>query len=131
MAQSTGLRGLPQPDFLIGQLTDDLVSYSIELCAKKKKDKKTRFPYKLYNTYVDIILKTALTIQEDVFLANSLRTGNPKRKTLQEEALGKCVYLCHLIRISFDNGWVSEKQRDKWVSMTNAIQFKLMNWMKV
>lgn len=119
--------GLPQPDFMLGQMADDLVCYTIMLCTKSE-DKTTRFPYRLYNTYVDVILSTSLSIQKDIFLANSLHSKDPKRMSLQEECLGLCVYLCHLVRIAFDHGWISEKQRDTWIAKTMKLKYKASAW---
>lgn len=119
----------PQPNFIIGQMADDLVNYTITICTKSH-DKQPRFPYKLYNTYVDVILGTALDIQKAVYMANAMRNEDDGRYRLQEECSGNCIYLCHLIRIAFDRGWISDKQRDKWVSLTSGLRFKVLAWMK-
>lgn len=117
-----------KPDFLLGLMCDDLVELSVQMCGTKQ-DKCTRFPKYLYPTYVDRILKTALDIQSNVFIANGCQIGE-YRLGLQKDAVAKCTYLNHLIRISAHNGWISEKQRDRWQSLCTKTGYKILNWYK-
>lgn len=115
-----------KPDFALGLMCDDLVDLTVKMCGTKQ-DKCTRFPKYLYPTYVNRILSTALDIQSDVFVANDSKIGE-YRFGLQKDAAAKCTYLNHLIRISVCNGWISEKQRDRWQKLCTDTRFKILNW---
>lgn len=125
MEQSTKLDAELQPNFQIGQMVDDLVEITIDLCVKKH-DKEYRFPYKIYNTYVDRIMNTILDIQQDIFIANGLRSE--KREQLRQDAYTKCIYVLHLMRISNNKGWISDKQYERWTKLTVNLKYKIKNW---
>ena len=55
--------------FEIGNLADDLVFVTLEICGKAE-DKNPRFPRLFYPTFVERIIKDALDIHEKVFEAN-------------------------------------------------------------
>ena len=108
-------------------MVDDLVILSIEMCGKKGET--PRFPAYLKNSYVDVIMRTSLSIQESVFIANESRDPQ-QRRSLQNDAQAKCVYLNHLIRIAFEKGWISDKQRDRWQKLATSLRWSIRNWTK-
>ena len=85
-------------DFAIGNMVDDLVDVTLELCGKTE-EKTPRFPRLFYPSYVKRIVETALDIQELVWEANEIAAGETRAKA-QKTAAAKCVYLNHLIRIA-------------------------------
>lgn len=117
-----------QRDFELAQMAGDALSHAIKLCGKKQ-DKCTRFPKYLYPTYVDKILSTSSDIHELIILANETALGE-NRLNRQKEAAAKCVYLMALVRISFENGWISGKQCDEWQKLLKNIKYKTLNWIK-
>lgn len=115
-------------DFAIGNMTDDLVDTTLELCGKDE-NKTLRFPKVLYSSYVKRIVETALDIQELVWEANEIAIGE-MRATAQKTASAKCVYLNHLIRIAYRRGWISDKQRNRWQALATKIKFAIVSWIK-
>lgn len=115
-------------DFALGNLADDLVDLTLELCGKAE-DKNPRFPRLFYGNYVDRIINKACDIQEHIFEANDYKIGNTRRQ-LQLKASSECVTLNHLIRIAWQKKWISEKQRDRWQRLTTAIKFSIVRWIE-
>ena len=115
-------------EFELANMTDDLMTLSLELCGKDE-NKTPRFPKLFYPNYVNRVINTALDIQEKVIIANETRIG-PARTLLQEEAAAKCVYLNHLIRIAKNKGYISEKQRERWQKLTVNIRWAIARWMQ-
>lgn len=113
-------------NFAIGNMADDVVSLTLNLCGKDEM-KTLRFPKVFYANYVDRIVRTALDIQKLVFEANGIKRGE-YRLELQQEAASLCVYLNHLIRIAFDHGWISEKQRERWQKAVISMQWAIVRW---
>lgn len=109
-------------------MADDLVSITLELCGKGEM-KTLRFPKAFYSNYVNRIIMTSLDIQKNVFVANST-VRDEYRFELQREAASLCSYLNHLIRIAFNGGWISEKQRNRWQKCTTALRWSIVNWYK-
>lgn len=130
-----------KPNFLIGQIADDLVVLTIEMCGKdvsakrlrqvnpSHKTENPRFPFYLRDNYVQRILNTALDVQEYIYEANGSR-NNANRKSFQERASSKCEYLLHLERIAYDKGWISEKQYARWSKLTAKLKWKIVDWWK-
>ena len=114
--------------FGLGNMADDLVSLTLELCGKAE-DNKPRFPRLFYPSYVDRIVNTALDVQELIIEANEIRRGDTRRAA-QQQAAAKCVYLNHLIRIAHERGYISEKQRDRWQKLVTAIKWATVKWMQ-
>ena len=106
-------------------MADDLVMLSIEMCGKKGDT--PRFPAYLKNSYVDIIMRTTLKIQESVFVAHESRDP-AQRRSLQNDAQARCVYLNHLIRISYEKKWISDKQRDRWQKLATSLRWAIRKW---
>lgn len=96
------------------------------MCGKKD-DSKPRFPRQFYDTYVCRIINSSLDIQRNIFLANESLDVS-ERKQYQKSAMSECVYLNHLIRTAHDGKWISDKQRDKWVSLTTKVRFTIKAW---
>lgn len=74
--------------FRLGNMCDDLVDLTIEMCGKDE-DKCPRFPKWSYATLVDRIMITALDIQEQVIEANEHELGKQEpacRKQLRQSA---------------------------------------------
>lgn len=115
-------------DFAIGNMADDLLEVTLELCGKDE-TKTLRFPKVFYANYVDAIVKTALAIQESVFEANEIAQGE-MRRGCQKRAAVKCTYLNHLIRVAFDRGYISEKQRDRWQKAATALKWSIVRWIQ-
>lgn len=115
-------------DFALGNMADDLVGTTLELCGKAD-DRTPRFPRLFYPTYVDRIVNTALDVQELIIEANEIRRGEARR-TAQQQAAAKCVYLNHLIRIAHWRGYISEKQRDRWQKLVTSIKWATVKWME-
>lgn len=115
-------------NFILGNMCDDLVSLSLELCGKYE-DKCPRFPKWSYPTYVERIMQTTLDIQELVITCNEYHKGN-LRLQMQVKAAGKCVYLIHLIRIAWEKGYISEKQHARWSGLATSIKWKIVRWWK-
>lgn len=109
-------------------MADDLVDLTIDMCGNAE-DSHPRFPRLLYPNYVNRIMNTVLDIQELLFESNEIQRGETRR-TAQQQAAAKCVYLNHLIRIAFGKGWISEKQRDRWQSLTTAIKWATVRWIQ-
>lgn len=114
--------------FEIGNLADDLVFVTLEICGKSE-DKNPRFPRLFYPTFVDRIIKDALDIHEKVFEANE-RLRDDGRESAQRDAECKCVALNHLIRVAFERGYISEKQRDRWQKLVTALRFSIRRWIE-
>ncbi len=115
-------------DFALGNMADDLLDVTLELCGKTE-NKTLRFPKAFYPTYVKRMVDTALDIQEYIFEANEIRVGE-KRKEAQQMAARKCVYLNHLIRIAYQRGYISEKQRVRWQKLTTAVEWVTVSWIR-
>ena len=112
--------------FRLGNMCDDLVELTIEMCGKDE-DKCPRFPKWSYATLVDRIMNTALDIQEQVIEANEHELGET-RAGMQKTAAAKCIYLNHLIRIAWQRGYISLKQHDRWAKLVTDIKWKTVNW---
>ena len=115
-------------DFLLGNMCDDLVDLSLEICGKQS-EKCPRFPRWSYSSYVDRIIRTAIDIQELVITCNEYRIGE-RRSESQIEAAGKCVYLNHLIRIAWKRGYISNKQHERWSKLITSVKWKIVGWWK-
>ena len=115
-------------DFALGNMADDLVTLTLELCGKAD-DRNPRFPRLFYPSYVSRIVNTALDIQELIIEANEIRRGIT-RSDAQRQAAAKCVYLNHLIRIAHERGYISERQRDRWQKLVTAIKWATVRWME-
>ena len=115
-------------DFALGNMADDLVDLTLELCGKAE-DRTPRFPRLFYPSYVNMLVSTALDVQELIIEANEIRIGD-KRLEAQQRAAAKCVYLNHLTRIAHKRGYISEKQRDRWQKLTTAIKWATVRWIK-
>ena len=123
--------------FVIANLCDDLVEHTIMMCGKvrdnldndvsEKGPKTLRFPKHLYDDIIPEVKLTAANILKNVVIANHTKDLT-KRLELQEEALGLCVYLNHLIMIFKRLGYISSKQRDFWQKKITNIEIKITNW---
>jgi hypothetical protein len=60
------------PDFKLGNMTTELVDYTIGLCNKDE-NKTPRFPQRLYNSYVSKIVTLSIEILEGIFVTNAIR----------------------------------------------------------
>ena len=132
-------------DFKLAQMADDLYDYTLKLCGKQieefeekqsneekqesEKKKTYRFPLYLYPNYVSRMLNTAGDIHEDIIIANESRDVE-KRLKLQDDVIGKCVYLNHLTKLARDRGWISNKQLNDWRTLTNGVFWSTWNWMR-
>lgn len=115
-------------DFLLGNMADDLLSLTLDLCGRK--DSSTpRFPRLLYDSYVNQIIQAAILIQKNIIIANEL-PRSARRKELQQEAASTCIWLTHMIRIAGQHGWVSSKQQEQWQNLVVNIKWKIVAWMK-
>lgn len=115
-------------DFLLGNMADDLLDLTLNLCGRK--DSSTpRFPRLLYDGYVSQIIEASVLIQKNIIIANELPRAD-KRKSLQEEASYTCVWLTHMIRVAGQNGWISSKQQEQWQKLVVNIKWKIISWMK-
>lgn len=121
-------KGFSSADFLLGNMADDLLALTLEICGRKD-DKTPRFPRLLYGSYVSQIIGAAITIQKDIVMANEMRRCEVRTK-LQQEAAAHCVWLAHMIRIAGNKGWISDKQRDRWSKLTVNTKWKIVVWMK-
>lgn len=117
-----------QKAFELGNMCDDLVELTIEICGKDE-DKCPRFPKWSYATLVERIMNTALDIQEQIIEANEYRLGET-RAASQKMAAAKCVYLNHLVRLTWQRGYISQKQHDRWSRLITNIKWKTVNWFK-
>lgn len=117
-----------QKNFHIGNLADEMLKYTVMIVGKKE-DKTPRFPRSLYDTYVNAILQDALSIHKDVFAANNKRSMTAKTK-LVLDAIDNCEHMQHLIRISYDNGWISDKQRAAWAKHVHDLKYHIGQWEK-
>ena len=115
-------------DFAIGNMADDLLNLTLELCGKDG-EKRPRFPKVFYRNYVHIMVTTALAIQECVFEANEIAMGE-MRKEYQKKAAVKCTYLNHLVRVAHERGYISEKQRDRWQKLITALKWSVVKWIR-
>lgn len=115
-------------EFLLAQMVDDLLEITLEMCGKDEK-KTLRFPKLFYDGYVSCIITSAVTIQKNVIMANEIARGET-RKNMQKEAAANCVWMNHLIRVSTNKGWISEKQRDRWQRLVTSVKWSIVNWMK-
>ena len=115
-------------NFMLGNMADDLVSITIELTGKKE-DRTPRFPRYIYDSYVTRMMNIALDIQADIVLSNELYSGH-ERQQMQKDAMAKCVLLEHYVRLAESRGWISEKQRVRWLTLVNSVKFKTRNWMR-
>lgn len=113
-------------EFLLGNMCDDLVELSLEICGKAS-DNCPRFPKWSYDNFVDRIMQTSLDIQELVITCNEFREGD-SRNSAQIRAAGKCVYLNHLVRIAWRKGYISEKQHKRWMTLITSIKWKIVRW---
>ena len=116
-------------DFVLGNMTDDLVDLTCEFCGKEE-DKTLRFPKFMYPSYVDRTMKTALDIQEHIIIANAMQSSSNERRYHQDIAKGKCILMEHLIGIAYRRKYISRKQHDRWQKLNADIHWKLFNWMK-
>lgn len=124
-----GMKGELQPDFVIGNMTTDLVDLTLQMC-RTEEEKTPRFPKRFYSSYVDEIVKYALDIQRCVCQANSIQMSKYRRIDFQEIAIGDCVCLEKLVLIALNKGWISEKQFTKWQKLICNLHWKIHNWMK-
>lgn len=113
-------------ELYVGNLSDDLVNLTLQMCGKKD-DERPRFPRQFYDTYVRRIIDSALDIQRNVFLANE-SVDVSERKKYQQSAMSECVYLNHLVRTAHDGKWISDKQRDTWVTLITKVRFVVKAW---
>ena len=75
-------------DFRIGNLADDLLCLTLELCGKDAAHT-PRFPVRFYDSLVKEIIGAALQIHEAVFLANEDREiGYAERRRLKARSSG-------------------------------------------
>ena len=125
------------PDFVLANLCDDLLEYTIMMCGKikDKQDerysdgKSLRFPAHLYDDIIPQVKLSANDILKNILLANTTKELD-KRLELQEIALGLCVYLNHMIMIFKRLGYISSKQRDFWQRKIFNIETKIKNWIE-
>ena len=118
-------------DFRIGNLADDLLTATLDLCGKDEAHT-PRFPQRFYESLVTRIIDVALDIHENVYLANEDRGLSAcDRHECKCRAEAKCVQLNHLIRVSCRKGWISDKQRERWQSMATTLRWMIYNWQKV
>lgn len=118
----------PDFNFALGNAADELYSYTIGICGRKT-DRNPRMPRVLYDTFVDDVVSTCRAVHADIFTANGIALGQTRRD-MQKSAAANCVRLVHLIRMVYDRGWISEKQRDTWQRMVIEVKWKIVNWMK-
>lgn len=116
------------PDFKIGNLANDLVAYTLDICNREN-NKPTRFPTKYYDSYVTEIVRSAINLHKEVCYANAKRVSVNKRMEAQENALGECVNLEHLILIAYDKGWISDKQHTFWQNQICSLHYMIIRWM--
>ena len=112
--------------FHLANMVDELVELTLTLCGKDE-NKTLRFPKAFYDSYVSYIVSSAMEIQKAVILANESRDVNLRLK-LQNNAESYCVLLNHQIRVAWSKGWISEKQRDRWQSLTTSIKWTIRRW---
>lgn len=125
------------PDFVLANLSDDLLEHTIMMCGKikDKQDerysdgKSLRFPAHLYDDIIPQVKLSANDILKNILLANTTKELD-KRLELQETALGLCVYLNHMIMIFKRLGYISSKQRDFWQRKIFNIETKIKNWIE-
>ncbi|MGM9622404.1 MAG: four helix bundle protein [Butyricicoccus porcorum] len=115
-------------DFQLANMADDLLALTLDLCGRKD-DKTPRFPRLLYDGYVSQIIAAAVAIQKNIIMANEMRRSEARIK-LQQDAAAHCIWLVHMIRIAAENGWISEKQRDRWSKLAVNVKWKIVAWMK-
>lgn len=116
-------------DFRLGNMADDLVDLVLSLCNKDEKHTPV-YPERYYSgdgNWVPHIVRTTLSIHENIILANQLRVSQ-QRCDMQKEAMRKLVYLNHLARISRKKGWISDKQMKAWTDLSCAVYFKTKAW---
>ncbi len=119
-------------NFDLALTADELYDYTLEICGKQEDDegnKTYRFPMYTYPNYVSRILDTAGDIHQDIIVANE-SFDFEERIRLENDAIGKCVYLNHLTRLAGNRGWISEKQLNRWRKLTNAVYWLSHNWRK-
>lgn len=116
------------PDFKIGNLATDLVAYTLDICNKED-GKPPRFPAKYYDSYVTEIVRSAITLHKKVCYANAKRVSEAKRAEAQEDAIGECVNLEHLILLAYDRGWISDKQHSFWQNQICGLHYMIIRWM--
>ena len=117
-----------QADFVLGNMSRDLMNISFELCNKAE-DGKPRFP-KLLQRYSDLIIEISISINRNICIANSFRNTDTQRTKYQNLAKGDLVHLSHLIDVAFQNKWISEKQHKRWLGLCSNTYWKLINWIK-
>lgn len=113
-------------NFSIGNLADDMLETTLELCGKDE-NKTLRFPRVFYDSYVARIINTALDAHENIFSANGTPLGE-KRTEFQQTAARKLRYMNHLIRVAFNRGWISEKQRNRWQELCTRLMWGVVKW---
>ena len=80
-------------NFVVGNMADDVVKITLELCGKDE-NKTLRFPKVFYDNYVQRIIMIALNIQQLVYEANGIQRGE-YRSEKQRQAASICEYLNH------------------------------------
>ena len=118
---------MAEKNFLLGDMVDDLVEMSLELCGKGE-DRCPRFPRWSYSNLVDRIMNTALDIQELVIEMNEYKIavsyqgwrqhawkGNTRNMILKmdEYLNGLLEPLGYRMRMQY-RGWDKKKKRKKW-----------------
>ena len=67
-------------DFLLGNMADDLLSLTLDLCGRK--DSSTpRFPRLLYDSYVNQIIQAAILIQKKYYYRKRVTAFCPTQRT--------------------------------------------------
>lgn len=118
-------------DFVLGNYATDLVSYTLDICKQARDGNKEnpRFPIVFYDSYVEELIKSALSLHKYICHANSVRYDPARRQPRQEAAAGESVHLEHLILIAYQKGWISEKQHDRWQKMICDLHYGIIRWM--
>lgn len=115
-----------QDKFVVGNIASDLMDKVIVLCAKDQR-KTTKFPKVLYQSYVNAMVNTALSIHKDVCLANASR-DKTVRFEHQNSAQAKLLHLMSLMDIALNHKWISDKQNDSFQKLANNLYWKIYNW---
>lgn len=115
-------------DFKLGNMATSLVDYTLDICGKDE-DKTTRFPSRLYDSYVSELVRSALSIHKEICCANAVRNDTSRRKVSQEKAVGEAVNLEHLILSAYHKGWISSKQHYNWQRKICDLHYGIIKWM--
>ena len=115
-------------DFVLGNLSTDLVSYTLDICKRARDDNRqnTRFPVVFYDSYVAELIKSSLALHKHICYANSVRHDLNRRQIRQEAASAESVHLEHLILIAYHKGWISEKQHEHWQTMICNLHYGII-----